>query len=273
MPSLRATAAAVVWLSPVSMTTRSPERCRSRMASGASALMGSAMPSSPAAWPSTAAKTTVWPSRRMASAFDRQFAGSDAELFQQTFVAHGNLVTADSTDDTSPGQRTEPLCGNKLHSVCKCSLDDRGGQRVLAAALQAGDQLHDALFGFAAEGDHRHQLGLALGERSGLVERQRCDLLQCLQRLGVLDEDASARAASSADHDCHGRRQAQRARARDDQHGDGIDDRVRQARLGPAHANHTTKVTAADTQHCGNEIRLQLCPPVAEWERGCAVRR
>ena len=54
MPSRRATACAVVRLSPVSMTTRMPSAASAASASGVVALTGSAMAMTPAALPSTA---------------------------------------------------------------------------------------------------------------------------------------------------------------------------------------------------------------------------
>ena len=68
MPSRRATASAVVRLSPVIITRRRPAAFRSRMAPAVVALTGSAMPRTPAAAPSTATKMAVAPSRRSASA-------------------------------------------------------------------------------------------------------------------------------------------------------------------------------------------------------------
>ena len=68
MPSLRATAAAVVRLSPVSMTIRMFSLCSCWIASGVVCLMGSATPISPAALPSTATNIIVWPSARPDSA-------------------------------------------------------------------------------------------------------------------------------------------------------------------------------------------------------------
>ena len=52
----------------------------------------------------------------------------------------------------------------------------------------------------------------------------------------LLDEHAFRRAAAGADHDRHRRREPERARARDDQHGDAADQRVREPRLGPDRA-------------------------------------
>ena len=61
------------------------------------------------------------------------------------------------------------------------------------------------------------------------------DLLHPLQRLGVLHQHAGAGAAADADHDRHRRGEPERARAGDDQHRDGGDHRVAEARLGAEH--------------------------------------
>ena len=48
---------------------------------------------------------------------------------------------------------------------------------------------------------------------------------------GVFDQDAGLRAAPDADHDGHRRGKPKRARTRDDQHRDGVDDGMGKARL------------------------------------------
>ncbi len=68
MPSARATASAVVRLSPVSMTTRMPSAMSALSASGVVALTGSAMATRPASFPSIATKIAVAPFARCASA-------------------------------------------------------------------------------------------------------------------------------------------------------------------------------------------------------------
>ena len=68
MPSLRATASAVVRLSPVSMTMRMPSARSASSAAGVVALIGSATAITPAGLPSTARNSAVAPSRRSASA-------------------------------------------------------------------------------------------------------------------------------------------------------------------------------------------------------------
>ena len=84
----------------------------------------------------------------------------------------------------------------------------------------------------SAAGPDRHDLGLAFGERAGLVDDERVDLFHALQRLGVLDEHARLRAAPDADHDRHRRREPERAGTSDDQDRDGGDEPVGKARLG-----------------------------------------
>jgi len=79
---------------------------------------------------------------------------------------------------------------------------------------------------------HRGQPWFAFGQRPGLVDDQRIDLLHDFQGLGVLDENSSQSAAPGSNHDRHGRRQAEGAWARDDEHSDGVDQRVRHAWLG-----------------------------------------
>ncbi len=102
---------------------------------------------------------------------------------------------------------------------------------MFAPALQTGGEPQQA--GFVVTGGrlHAHQFGFAFGQRAGLVDHQGIDLAQHLDRFGVLEQDAAGGAFAHRDHDRHGRRQAQRAGARDDQHRHRIDQRVRQARL------------------------------------------
>ena len=68
MPRRRATACAVVLLSPVSMTTRMPSWVSACSAAGVVDFTGSAMARMPETLPSTARKTAVAPSRRRRSA-------------------------------------------------------------------------------------------------------------------------------------------------------------------------------------------------------------
>ena len=110
--------------------------------------------------------------------------------------------------------------------------DDGDRERMLAGPLDAGREPQHLGLRKAGRRHDRSHGGLALGQGAGLVDDERVDLLHVLQRLGVLDEDAGLRAASDADHDRHRRREAERARAGDDQHRDRGDEAVGEARLG-----------------------------------------
>ena len=77
-------------------------------------------------------------------------------------------------------------------------------------------------FGAVAPSSARHvrELHVPLGDGSGLVEYDRRDPARPLEDLGALDQNAELGAATGADHERGGRRQTERARARDDQHRD-----------------------------------------------------
>ena len=134
--------------------------------------------------------------------------------------------------------------------------DDRRGERVLAAALEArGETRARRLRRVRRHERDRDEARLALGQRARLVDDERVDLLERLERLGVLDEHARRRAAAGADHDRHRRREAERARAGDDEHRDGVDERVREARLGPERAPRRRTSTTATSDDGGHEAR------------------
>ena len=99
-------------------------------------------------------------------------------------------------------------------------------QRVLARALDAGELLQHVLGREAGRRLDVNDLRPSLGQRAGLVDHQRVDLLHALQRLGVADQHAVLRAAADAHHDGHRRGQAQRTGAGDDEHRHGRDERI-----------------------------------------------
>ena len=78
--------------------------------------------------------------------------------------------------------------------------------------------------------DHRDHARLAFGQRAGLVDDQRVDRLQPLQRFGILDQHAGHGAFADSDHDGHRCGETERARAGDDQHGDRRDQRISESR-------------------------------------------
>ena len=89
------------------------------------------------------------------------------------------------------------------------------------------------MLGMAIGDDERHERRLAFRQRPGLVDDDRVYPFEALEGLRVLDEDPGGRAPPGADHDRHRRGQPERARTRDDQHRDGVDEREGQPRRRP----------------------------------------
>ena len=111
-------------------------------------------------------------------------------------------------------------------------IDDGAGERMLACRFGRG-HASEELTAIDTDRDvDALNARLALGERSGLVDEERRDLRERLERVGVLDQDTGVRARSGRDEDRHRRREAERAGARDDEDAHGGDERVGEARLG-----------------------------------------
>jgi hypothetical protein len=177
----------------------------------------------PAAFPSIATSITPWPSWRSASARE-ELVGIDAERSEQCRVADGDAPAGDRADDAFAGHRVEVPCRSDLEAARLGAGHDRGGQRMLAAALQTGSKLQQFVLRNAADCGDADKTRPALGQGAGFVDHERVDSFHQLERLGVLDEDAGARAAAGADHDRHRGRKTKGARAGDDQHRYGVDE-------------------------------------------------
>ena len=107
MPRLRATAFAVVRLSPVSMITLMPSAASAFSASGVDALTGSAMANSPASLPSTAMLITVAPSPRRRSPCSFNALRVDAERMQEVCIAENDGLAVDLAGSALAGRRVE----------------------------------------------------------------------------------------------------------------------------------------------------------------------
>ena len=226
IPSLRATASAVVRLSPVSMTMRRPSARSASSAPGVVGLIGSATHDQ-------ARRPAVDRDEHHRLAFGApplgalgQRAGIDLQARQQPLIAERDLAAVDPAAHALAGDRVEPARLRELQAALLGSGDDRRRERMLARPLEAGGEPQQLVLVDARGRHQRGHLGLALGQRAGLVDHQRVDLGEALERLGVLDQHARLGAAPGADHDRHRRREAERAGAGDDQHRDRGDQRV-----------------------------------------------
>jgi hypothetical protein len=89
---------------------------------------------------------------------------------------------------------------------------------MLAPLLDARGRSQQLRLVYAVDRRAAGHARFPFGERSGLVEEQRIDLRQPLERLGAPHQHADRRALADPDHDCHGRRQSERAWTGNHQH-------------------------------------------------------
>src|SRR5215207_4750910 len=189
IPRRRATALAVVQLSPVSMTTRMASALRPARASGVEAFTGSAMAMAPATFPSTPAKMAVAPSARSLSACSARADTSMPCSFRKEALPSTIMPTVHGAERALAGGRVEFRHWRGSDSLLLRRGDDGDGERVFAGSLDTGGEPQHFILDKAGSGDERGHGGPALRQRAGLVNNKGVDLLHVLERIGVLDED------------------------------------------------------------------------------------
>ena len=121
----------------------------------------------------------------------------------------------------------------------------------------------------AGDRDHVDERQLALGDRARLVEHDRVDPTGRFEHLRPFDQDAELRAAAGADEQRRRRCEAECARARDDQHGDGR--REGERRVG-ARAEPVAERCGGDHDHDRHEDgRDPVCEPLHRRLAGLRV--
>ncbi len=145
---------------------------------------------------------------------------------QEIWFTDHHHTASDDTGDTARCHRTKVFYRVESDTLLLRALHNCGGERVFAVLLQRGGQMQELLRVKTSGGQNIDQFWLALGERTRLVHDQRGDFLQALERLGVFHQHAFLCAAPDADHDGHGGRQTEGARAGDDEDRDSANDGV-----------------------------------------------
>ena len=123
---------------------------------------------------------------------------------------------------------------------------------MFAAALEAGRETQDVHFGEALVRKDRRHRRTSFCQGAGLVQNEGVDLLETLERLGVLDQDAGVRTTPHPDHDRDRRGQAQRTGTGDDEHRNGGDQGVGQTGFGTDQAPDDSG-EQGDRDHRGDE--------------------
>ena len=201
--------------------------------------------------PSTASSTTVAPSPRSGSALASAAATSTPVRASGTrALPSSRRLPSIAADHALAGRRIEVGDRRQLDACARarppgsraaigCSLP----RSRLAASRSTSASASPPAVTIAVTA------GLADGQRAGLVDHQRVDLLQPLQRLGVADQDAGRGAAADADHDRHRRGEPERAGAGDDQHRHRGHQRVGEARLAAPRAPRRRSAEHRDREH------------------------
>ena len=229
MPTSAATARAVVSLSPVSRTGRSPSAFSDATASAELSLTVSATTKTARRSAVPAGGDRGLPARLGGAAGGVELGRQvHRPVGQQRGAPDDERVAVDDALDAEALAVGEAL-DRRERALGGGGLGDRLGDRVLGGVLERADE-PQRLVAVDAVGDgdldEAHPAG---GDRAGLVEHDRVDAARGLEDLRALDQQAELGAAAGADHQRRRRGQPERARAGDDQHGDRGGERERRA--------------------------------------------
>ncbi len=192
--------AAVAWLSPVNITTRTPASWSAATAAAAVGRGASAIAMRPATCPSIATHTTVRPPAANSSRRRARSPSSTPTRFMSLTLPTDTRWPSTDAIAPSPGTLSNS-------TALSFSADAASARRTMASASGCSDSRSTC--GYEAqqrrlvepvEDDVGH-LGLALGERPGLVHDDDIDPGCGLECGGVLEQHAARRAPVRADHD------------------------------------------------------------------------
>ena len=247
-------ASAVAGVSPVSITMSSPSARMRGMASRASGRGVSARPSSPRTRPPPVASARAPPrtspcARRDASRRRlrprRAASRTSAASCRRRALPTIRRPAVDVRLDAVAGPRLERAGLDERQPLRVGGAHDGGRERMFGAALgRRGERSSSAASSLAPSASRSGTTSVTSGRPVVIVpvlsSTTVVDRVRALEHIAALDEDAALGAPSRPDEDGRGRRQAHRARARDDEHRDEVDER-RRARARPAAAGRTRR--------------------------------
>src|SRR3546814_4586600 len=108
----------------------------------------------------------------------------------RSLVANSNLLRSHARLDTLAGGRRQIRRCLERHAARLGTFDDRMGKRMLAPCFDCSDFAEKIRFINATARGHRDEVRLTHGESTRLVDNQRVDLFERLQRPGVANENA-----------------------------------------------------------------------------------
>ena len=184
----------------------------------------------------------------------------DAQGGQPGRAADQHAALVGHADDAEPRLVRKGCDGHERQAAVRGARRDGAGDGMLGQGLDGGGEGQGR--GLARAGRDRDRLEGhdARGDGARLVQEHRVDRARLLEDFGVLDEDAQLRGAPRPDEDRGGRGQAERARARHDQNGDGRRERGLHAaaREQPAPERQQGNDDDDRHEHAGDLVRESL---------------
>ena len=130
---------------------------------------------------------------------------------------------------------------------------------MFTSTLKTRREAQQLLFIESLNERNRYQLRSAFSQGSGLIDDQSVDFAKHFDCLGILEQDAGLSPLAGGNHDRHRRCQAKRAGARNNQHGDGVNDCISHSRFW-AHGGPHNKRDDRDQNHSRNKVtRNDVC--------------
>jgi hypothetical protein len=144
----------------------------------------------------------------------------------EPLVADRESMALDDPEGALAGDRLERLRLRRLEPTPLGFSHDRLRERVLALALHRSREPQQVALVDTVLRDDGHDLRLTLRQRPRLVENDRVECRDLLERIRVLEQDPAACAEPGPDHDRRRRREPERIRARDHDDRDRVEKRV-----------------------------------------------
>jgi len=126
---------------------------------------------------------------------------TDTKLLQKLRIPNTHLPTINRTDYTFAGNRLEitHIMEREVALACRCS--DRRSEWMLTLPFETGGQPKHYGFIKIPGWHHRHHPRFSFGQGSRLVNYERIDFLESLERFSVLDQHTCGGSFPDANHD------------------------------------------------------------------------
>src|SRR3546814_19676328 len=116
-----------------------------------------------------------------------------SDVCSSDLIAEDDRLVVDGADDALADRLVDSRWLNEREAPVFGRLDDRGRQWMFAAALEARGNPEEVLLLEAVRDFNGDDRGLAFGQRPGLVDAERVDLLHPFNRLGIIAQHTGFR--------------------------------------------------------------------------------